>query len=401
MSRRRLPAWLLATAAVTVLVSSAADASAQTSSQSLTDALSFLLTNQSVPTGDFTKDAEAARVTRETITRSLLVELSTLPISSSSPGFVYRLNHDLGTVERASETFGAFFAERSLTAGRGQASFGINLRLSSFDRLDGHDLGDGSFVTSGNRFRDQAAPFDVDRLTLELDARTVSAFATVGVTDRLDVGVAIPFVSLSLKGSRVNTYYGQVLQQARADAHATGFGDVAVRGKYRVVDAPGVGGVAVVGEVRLPTGDRENLLGAGKSSLRVLGIGSVESGRFGMHVNGGFTVGGLSNEFQYRSAASFSAAPRLTLVGELLGHRLSDVGRVTEAQAPHPSFLGVDTIRLVTVGSSTHTASALAGAKWNVTGTWLVSGSLSWPLLDRGLRAGTVVQIGLDYALPQ
>jgi hypothetical protein len=174
-----------------------------------------------------------------------------------------------------------------------------------------------------------------------------------------------------------------------------------VRAKYQAIDAPGVGGVAAVAEVRLPTGDRDNLLGAGESSLRVLGVGSLESGRFGVHVNGGFTLGGLSDEFQYRTAASYSAAPRLTLVGELLGRRLSDVGRVSEALAPHPSFVGVDTIRLVTIGTSTHNASALAGAKWNLTGTWLVSGSVSWPLLDRGLRSGTVAQIGVDYALPQ
>ena len=398
-SRWRVRAALI----VALMLCAAGTANAQSSSspQSLTDTLSFLLTNQSVPTGDFTKDAEAARVTRETITRSLLVELSTLPISTSSPGFVYRFNRDLGTVERASETFGAFFAERSMTAGKGQASFGINFRLSSFDRLDGHDLRDGTFVTSGNRFTDQTTPFDVDRLTLDLDARTVSAFANYGLTERLDVGVVIPFVSISLTGSRINTYYGEVLQQARADAQATGFGDVAVRAKYQVLDAPGVGGVAAVAEVRLPTGDSDNLLGAGESSLRVLGIGSLESGRFGMHVNGGFTVGGLSDEFQYRTAASYSAAPRLTLVGELLGRRLSDVGRVSEAVAPHPSFVGVDTIRLVTLGSSTHTASAVTGAKWNVTGTWLVSGSVSWPLLDRGLRSGAVLQVGLDYALPQ
>src|SRR5690242_11306235 len=82
--------------------------------ESLSDVLSFLLTNQSVPTGDFTRDEAAARVTRDTVSRALSLELATLPIGTSSPGFVYRLNPNLGTQERATQTFGPFFAERSL-----------------------------------------------------------------------------------------------------------------------------------------------------------------------------------------------------------------------------------------------------------------------------------------------
>src|SRR5687768_10349209 len=77
-------------------------------SQSLSEVLSFLLTNQAVPTGDFVKDEAAARATRDTVSRAVALELATLPIATSSPGFVYRLNHDLGTQERATQSFGPF-----------------------------------------------------------------------------------------------------------------------------------------------------------------------------------------------------------------------------------------------------------------------------------------------------
>src|ERR1700754_949683 len=63
--------------------------------ESLSNVLSFLLTNQAVPTGDFVRDEAAARVTRDTVSRAVSLELATLPIGTSSPGFVYRLNHDL------------------------------------------------------------------------------------------------------------------------------------------------------------------------------------------------------------------------------------------------------------------------------------------------------------------
>jgi hypothetical protein len=142
-ARRRLvsPAIVVAFAGLAVDIASA--------QESLTDVLSFLLTNRAVPTGDFERDAAAARATRDTMTRSLLTELSTLPVSSPSPGLVYRLNGDLGTLERASDSFGPFFAERGLTAGAGQVSVGLTTRFARFTHLDGYDLGDGRWSPVG------------------------------------------------------------------------------------------------------------------------------------------------------------------------------------------------------------------------------------------------------------
>lgn len=363
----------------------------------LADVLSFLLTNQSVPTGDFERDAQAARVTSDTMSRLLLVELATLPISASSAGFAYRLNPTLGTVERASESFGPFFTERSLTAGRRQASIGVSFTTARYTHLDDQRLRDGRLVTSGNQFRDEASPFDIETLTLELESRTYTFLGNVGVGDRLDIGVAVPLVEVSLAGERVNTYRGTSVVQASASARASGVGDVAVRGKYRVVGR-GAGGVSAVAEVRLPTGRREDLLGAGETALRTMIVGSVETSRLGAHVNGGVSVGGLSNEQHYRGALTFSASPHLTLIGEVLGRRIEEAGRVSIGRAPHPSIAGVDTLRLVASGASTHTVVALAGAKWNLARTWVLSGSVSVPVTSTGLRPRMTALVGLDYA---
>ena len=108
---------------------------------SASDVLSFLVTNQQVPTGDFVKDRAAAEATRDTIAHALLVELATLPISTSSGGFTYQLSSELGTMERVSQTFGPFFLDRALTAGRGQASLGLTFRHNSFGSLDGRTVG--------------------------------------------------------------------------------------------------------------------------------------------------------------------------------------------------------------------------------------------------------------------
>ena len=92
----------------------------------VTDIVNFLVTNQTIPTEDAGSDRAAAEAARDTITRALIVNLTSVPIGTSSSGFLYRLNPELGTVERATETFGGFFVERAFTPGHGRASFGLS-----------------------------------------------------------------------------------------------------------------------------------------------------------------------------------------------------------------------------------------------------------------------------------
>ncbi len=364
---------------------------------SLSDALSFLLTTQSVPTGDFVKDEESAEITRDTISRLLLSELTTMPLSSSSGGFSYRFNPALGTVERASDTFGPFFTERSLMIGAGRASVGGQVQVARFSQLGAFELRDGTFVTTANRFRGDPQPFDTEALTLEISSTTFTLFGHLGLHQRVDLGLAVPFIRLALDGSRLNVYRGTPLLQANATARATGLGDVAVRAKVNVIDAAG-SGLALIEEVRLPTGREEDLLGAGAASFRTVGVGSHEAGRVAAHGNLGLTLGGLSEGFDYRGAVTFGVLPQLTVVGELLGRRMSDVGQLTEEVVRHPLLDGVETIRLVTTGESVTTAALVVGTKWNVRGTWLVNANLSIPLTKTGLRSDVLMLFGLDYA---
>src|SRR5206468_7404491 len=151
-------------------------ASRSASAQSVSDVLAFLVTNQSVSTGSVERDREAALATSVTISRALAANLATLPVTSSSGAFVYRLNPELGTVERATHTFGPFFTERASSAGRHQASFGLTLQQLHFTSLDGRDLRDGSLITTANQFTDEKTPFDVDQLTLNVNASVATLY---------------------------------------------------------------------------------------------------------------------------------------------------------------------------------------------------------------------------------
>jgi hypothetical protein len=365
--------------------------------QPVREVLSFLMTNQAVVTADFEKDQEAAAATRDTVSRALLVSLATLPISSSSAGFIYGLDPALGTVARASESFGPFFVERSLTAGRNQASLGVTFHYNRYTALDGNDLRDGQFVTIANQFQDEPAPFDIETLRLAIETNTTTFLGNYGLTHRWDVGIAVPLVHLRLDGERVNTYRGQTFLQATASAVRTGLADVALRTKYHLAGAGGTG-LAAAMEVRLPTGREEDLLGAGRRAVRLMAIGSVESGRLAGHLNASYTTGGVSNEIGYAAAVTAAASPRVTLVGEIVGRRVEALGRLTRASAPHPQFDGVQTIRLAPVNSEFTNLFGVAGLKWNVVSTLLLNGHVFVPLTGAGLRTPIRPALMLDYS---
>ncbi len=375
-----------------VLLAAARTADAQ---QSLSDVLSFLVTNRTIPTDDFVRDEQAAIATRDTISKLLVLELAALP-SSSGGGFSYRLDPALGTVTRASDSFGPLFTERSLLAGQGRASFGISYSSVLFDNIDGRSLRDGTLVSTASVFRGTTEPFDIETVTLRIRADTMTVNGTVGVTDSLDVSAGIPFVRLTLEGNRVDTYRGRQLLQATGSASAYGLGDVMLRARYNVLRA-GASGMAVGGEVRLPTGKEEDLLGAGRFSFTPRFIGSYEQERIGVHGEVGYTFWGVSEALGWAGAVTAVAAPRVTIVGELLGRRLSGVGKLAETTLPHPRLAGVDTIRLTSSGETANHIVMVGGFKWNIASTWLLTANVLHPLTDVGLNANWVPSITFDY----
>ena len=366
--------------------------------EAVRDVVTFLVTNQAVQTGDFVKDREAAEATSATISRALLASLATLPTSASSAGFTYRFSPTLGTLERTSTNFGPTFIERSITSGAGRAAIGASWQYARFTELDGLPLREGTLVTTANQFTDEASPFDVERLQLEIESAIVTGFATVGVTDRLDVGVAVPFIWLDLRGERVNNYRGAELVQAQGAASASGFGDVSLRGKYDLLSGR-TGGLAAAAELRLPTGREEDLLGSGRRFIRVLAIASVEGPVAAAHANFGWGQGGISDEISYAAGVAFAPEAHVTLSAELIGRRLSDIGRIGETIAPHPTIADVQTLRLTAADDSDLSIlSGIGSLKWNISDTWLFKASAIFPLNDAGLTAPVRLTLGVDYA---
>jgi hypothetical protein len=221
--------------------------------------------------------------------------------------------------------------------------------------------------------------------------------ANYGVTDNVDLGVAVPLGTLDVSGQRVDTYHGQPYLQASASASASGLGDIAVRAKYNAVRWGGTG-VAVGAEARVPTGNSHDLLGSGKAAFKPDVIGSFDQGVVAAHVDLGFGFGGLSNELDYGGAVTVAATSRFTLVGEVDGRHVAKLGHLGDKTEPNPSVPGVETIRITTVGQGTDAIIAVAGFKWNLGATWLLSGYLLRPITTTGLNAPWVPSLTLDYS---
>jgi hypothetical protein len=385
----------VATVGLCVCLASIGQVRSAEAQQSISDVLSFLVTNRSIPTDDFVRDEEAAIATRDTISKLLVHELAALP-SSSAGGFTYRLDPEIGTVIRASDSFGPHFTERSLTSGRGQASVGVSYRSTTFDTIDGRNLRDGTLVSTASILRGDAAPFDIETVSLRIRTDSMTLTGSYGVSDRFDISAGIPFIRLTLQGERVDTYRGRPLLQAAGAGSASGLGDVVLRAKYNVFRA-GASGVAVSGEARLPTGDEENLLGAGQASYTPRVIGSYEGDRMGLHGEFGYPLNDVNEMFDYAGAVTAVAAPRVTIVGEVLGRRLEGLGRLVESTLPHPRLAGVDTIRLTGSGGTTDHLVLVGGVKWNMASTWLMSANVLRSLTTVGLNDKWIPSVTFDY----
>src|SRR5262249_16259957 len=137
-------------------------------------------------------------------------------------------------------------------------------------------------------------------LSMDLTTDLFVMFANYGITNRLDIGIAVPIMRVSLDASVnatilrlatgdtgvtsvIHTFPGGTSSAIFRDAGtASGIGDVVIRSKYHFYRAAG-GGLAAAVDVRTPTGDQDNLLGTGATQTKILLIGSGTAGTFAPH----------------------------------------------------------------------------------------------------------------------
>jgi hypothetical protein len=392
----------------------------------------------------------------------LRTQFANFPLGSSTGGFTFNFNEQSGIYTRNTESFGPAFTERAATIGRKKFSLGVNYQHTSFDTFGGQGLEDGSisFYLPHTDCCNPAAPppspqtpgFESDlmqaTLTLKATTDTVGVFANYGVTDRLDVGVAIPITHVALDAdvqatilrlSSTDNVLVHTFTQGQNDTEntfsdsgsATGIGDVVLRTKYNFLRAATTW-MSLGIDVRLPTGDADNLIGLGTTQGKFFLIASSSNPRVSPHVNIGFTLSGegnrdtmfqfeplgVSDEFNYSGGVEIVAHPKLTLLADVLGRTLFDAGIVELETKTFPFRAGAGSTP-ATAPVQTSSTNPLtgqpyeqlglrdgnlslllgsAGFKFNAGTNLLVGANVLFPITDAGLRDRLTFAFGLDYA---
>ena len=376
------------------------------------------------------------------LNKNIATQISTFPLGSSSPGFTFTFDPTTGVFNRSADSFGPVFSERPLTAGKRKLSFGVSYLRASYDTLEGQKLRENDlqlYLTHQDVNSDavNTNPWfegDVIRADLSIDIKTNTtvAVANYGVTDRLDIGIAVPFQSVKLD-TRITTTLDRLSTDADAPAlvlhifpdgtnshvfgengEASGLGDVVLRGKYNFMRRPNMG-LAMGLDLRVPTGDEDNLLGSGATQTRLYLIAGASGKRFAPRANAGYTfssgggefTGELPNELSYSAGFDAVLHSRATFTADILGRTLIDTGRVVERDRSFSFVLrntptNVQTVtRQSAVSESGKNLNLLLGAanvKINIVGRLLVNAGALFGLGDSGLQDTVTPVFGIDYA---
>lgn len=354
---------------------------------------------------------------------SIARTISSLPLAATSSGSIWRPGPGGIPVETRTSA-GPIFAERAATLGQGRILFGANASGFSFSSLRGQDLDDlGMTLThenlapeSGGALGDPAFENDIIQVSADMSVSALvsSFYAAVGVTDRLDLSVAIPVVRTEVSGTAeadviqrgptaehfFDQPSGQTSAQSSVDESATGIGDVALRGKYQFTDPAATLSLGVLADARLATGDEEDFHGAGSSSFRGLLIASGTYGVFGPHLNAGYMIRGAetaNDVFLATLGFDVLAADRVTLAADLIGEFETEDSPLTFPGGRE--FTDGSTVDPIPFPTERDDIVDLAvGAKASPTQGLNVIGNVLFPInKDRGLRPDLGWTVGVEY----
>lgn len=359
---------------------------------------------------------------------ALTSQLAAVPLPSPASGFTYEFDSELGVFQRTSQSFGPILAERAETIGGGRFTFGFTFQNFTFDTIEGLDLNNVPSVFEHDAAFLGGGRIDVVTTTNAITARVnqFTTFISYGLTDRVDLSLAIPIVSTEMSvvstatvqrlgtasNEEVHFYrqQGDTIGTQRtftAFGSASGIGDLTLRLKGRMS-----AGSALGLDIRIPTGDERDLLGVGAPGIRPFLILSKSSRAFSPHINVGYLWNGssvlagnpatgesadLPDQATYVIGADFGVSERFTFVIDILGNYLIDAPRLvqTEFQARDGSTTFPT---VVFENESYNLLSGAVGFKLNVFESLLLDMNILFNLDNNGLRDKITPLIGFEYA---
>jgi hypothetical protein len=311
-----------------------------------------------------TPDVQAPRVADRfrNLSAALATARSLAPIPSASGAFQFEWDPELDTFVRRRQSLGPIFAERAQTLGHRTITASVSYSHLRFATLEGDSL---SHISSSQPvFTDEylAQLPKSDRIraadnqlvtTLDLDFALDLLFfsAAYGLTDRIDLSIAIAVNRADMEGHAVATITdddevdnggaffvenqpGVIVggtgdpcskdfrcAEDGFDESAFGTGDIYLRAKWHVYDTR-FADLAVAGVLTLPTGNADDFLGFHDPTFTPWLIASKQFGRVSPHINLGwaFRSGADVSQAQWIAGADVLVFPKLTVGADFLGY---------------------------------------------------------------------------------
>ena len=338
-------------------------------------------------------------------------QVSDLPLATPASGVIYTIDPKLNIPVPSNETLGPILTQRAETIGRHKFYIAFTYQYFQFEDIDGMGLKNlpiflplqgGNVVTATNN-------------RLDLKASQFTAYFTYGLTTSVDVSVAVPIIDMHERMTTSGIEYSLVppigstsfTNKASPDGSATGIGDVNVAAKWRAWKLKH-GGLSVGAELRLPSGESENFLGAGTIGVRPFAVFTY-GGRISPHFNIAYEVNGdtnlitnssgsngqLPNRLIYSGGADWAITRWVTLAADVLEQRVFDAQRINTISytIPNPN-LTYPSINAFT-GSYNRTDGSV-GIKLKPFKTFIVTANILMKLDQPGLRARNVPLGGLS-----
>ena len=123
-----------------------------------------------------------------------------LPLPAPASGFTYQFDAGLGVFTRTTSSFGPILAERADTIGARRVSIGFAYQRLAFDSIENMDLHSVPAVFTHDNAELRGGREDVITTVNSIDSEVTrsAAFITYGVTNDLDVSIAIPYISADI-----------------------------------------------------------------------------------------------------------------------------------------------------------------------------------------------------------
>ncbi len=364
-------------------------------------------------------------------TTAVVGQLVTVPLPSPASGFTYEFDPALGIFKRTTQSFGPILAERAETIGAGRVSFGFASQHYGFESIEGLDLTRVPAVFTHDNAQLLGGRQDVITTvnSVQMTVDQFTTYVTVGITDHFDVSAAVKIVSNDIRVTSDATIQrlgttnplthffrqadGTIGNQRTfyAQGQASGLGDITVRLKNSFARS-GTAAAAYGVDIRLPTGDQMNLLGAGTAGVQPFFVASSTYDRVSPHVNASYQWNGSSilagnpaagesadfpDQITYAAGADLSVYSRFSVAFDVLGRYYINAERLNQE-----TFIardGVSTFPNISFEqASFNQLSGSIGFKVNIAQRLLIDANLLFALDNNGVRDHVTPLIAFEYA---